>query len=244
MEEFTTEMKTDNAFETFRGAKEWIRCIENEKGTAREKEIDPFIASWAKKHNFKKVLDLGCGQGMYSTKIPAYKTYVGIDSSLPLIEHAEKKYKKENRIFVTGNAYSIPFAPSSFDACLSITLWFHLKDLFLASEELSKTLKKGGRFLIVTPNPNAYDIWKTFYKDITFRKDGSIIGTSKVLLNPGEKKHRYTKLSENTFYFHSMEYIKDSMKAAGLKISSTHELGVLPISNGKNIFIAIEGYKK
>lgn len=237
--------KEPNPFETEQGAQEWINCIENERGTIREKEIDPLLARWVRQNKVGTILDLGCGQGLYATKTEGVSSYIGVDPSKYLIEYAKYKYPKENRTFLVGNAYDLPIETVSIDACFSITVWFHLKDLFRASKELARVLKKKGHFIIITPNPKAYDLWSNSYEDAVYNQEaGCLIGKSKVLLNPDDREHKYAMMSENTFFPHSLEHIQKNLNDNGLEVATITELGTLPITDGRQIFIAIEGYKK
>jgi len=120
-------------------AKEWIDWVEskNPKGS-REKEIYSLIKTWIKTIKPKKVVDIGCGQGICSTFISKYITYVGVDQSETLIERARKLYKSPNRKFILGDAYNIPLENNSTDTAISIWVWSHLKDLKKSAKEIHR----------------------------------------------------------------------------------------------------------
>ena len=76
------------------------------------------------------------GQGICSDKIDlGARTYTGIDLSPILIDRAERLYNAENRHFLTGSIYDLPFADNSFDAVFSVNLWHLMADLRKASAE-------------------------------------------------------------------------------------------------------------
>lgn len=236
-------MIEENPFTSSKGAREWIYAVENEKGTARDKEVYPKISNWIKEIQPTTVLEVGCGQGICSTKLEDESIkYIGIDPSAVLIDRANELYKNQNRKFIVADAYSLPVLDGSINACFSVSVWFHLENLDLASSEMSRVLKENGHFMIVTPDPDVYDIWKSFYTNT--QSDGNrLIGETRILLNPDQENHQYAVLSKNVFYLHSLKQITESLAQNGLTIDSIEKLGILPISNGKNIFICISGHK-
>ena len=52
-----------------------------------------------------------------------------------LIDRAEQLYSFENRSFLVGSIYDLPFSNGSFDAAFSVNLWHLLADLDMASNE-------------------------------------------------------------------------------------------------------------
>jgi ubiquinone/menaquinone biosynthesis C-methylase UbiE len=191
-----------------------------------------------------KVLDIGCGQGICSDNVDFNKTeYIGVDPSIFLIERAKQIYFNPNRTFIVGNAYNLPLEDSSVNATFSITVWFHLENLSKASEELSRTLSNGGRFMIVTADPDSYDIWNTHYSNAN-RVGKKIVGTAKVLLNPDEAIHAYASMDRNTFYRHSIDEILGPLSSNGLNIDEITKIGLLPVNKGKTLFIKILGHKQ
>jgi malonyl-CoA O-methyltransferase len=236
----------ENPFEDERGAAEWIKTVENEQGTIRDKEIYPQLAQWIEEVNPGVLVDIGSGQGICSTKLGTDKThYIGVDPSHVLTERAQQLYQDDNREFVIGNAYDLPIKNESADACLSITTWFHLADLDKASRELARVLRPDGKCMIITPNPAAYDLWESFYSD-TEKEGNMLVGKVQILLNPeaGEDKFEFSQLSRNTLYLHTLEEIINPLKAHGIEIDGVEEMGELPITNGRNIFIKITGHRK
>ena len=128
------------------------------------------------------------------------------------------------------------------DAAFSITVWFHLEHLSKTSEELFRVLKSGGHFIIITADPDAYDIWKTHYDDI--QMDGKkFIGKARVLLNPDEPTPIFSEISKNTFYLHTLNDILSSLKTSNLLVENVEKIGYLPIHRGRNLFVCISGKK-
>ena len=238
-------MKEENPFEDHLGAQEWIKTVEGEHGTIRDKEMYPQLEEWIKEYNIHTLADIGSGQGICSTKLGSSTVqYIGIEPSPFLVERAKELYKNPHWEFKLGSAYKIPLADNSVDGFLSITTWFHLADLETATKELSRILMPGGHFMIITPHPEAYDIWESFYTD-TQKTDTTLIGKAKILLNPDDapESYVYSQLSKNIFYLHTIEDMLEPMRKNDLIVDDLLSMGVLPITNGRNLFLKILGHK-
>ena len=86
------------------------------------------------------VLDAGCGEGYYLSKLPQIPQRWGIDVSKEAVRHAAAREK--NAQFLVATASHLPFAEASFDALLSM---FALT----MPEEFSRVLKADGIFIQV-----------------------------------------------------------------------------------------------
>jgi len=147
------------------------------------------------------------------------------------VERAKKLYPQANRHFIIGNAYILPYKTGFADAAFSVNVWFHLEDINKAARELSRILKINGKFLIITADPAAYDIWESFFHN--YKKEGNkIVGQFETPVSP---------LTESVFYLHPESRFKKSLAANGLAIDK-----ITTMSNfkGKDLFMAIEGHKK
>lgn len=105
------------------------------------------------------VLDYGCGAGE-NTVLAASRgaKVIGVDISPELIELAEKRLEahdlSENVEFRVGSAHELPLEDESVDVVLGIAILHHL-DLKLASKEVFRVLKKGGRAIFSEPVRNS-----------------------------------------------------------------------------------------
>lgn len=113
------------------------------------------------------ILDIGCGNGRLllmlnklAAKWPEPKFhYLGIDNSKSLLNHARKKYPKEN--FIEGTQTEIPFGDSKADILFNIRAFHHIpsKNMrLLALEEMKRVLKKHGTIVITV-----WDLWQRKY---------------------------------------------------------------------------------
>jgi ubiquinone/menaquinone biosynthesis C-methylase UbiE len=240
-----SDIYENNPFETKRGSEEWIKMVENEKGTNCDKEIYPFLEKWISDICPKTVVDIGCGQGICSQYLGSSDVeYIGIDPSSRLIDRAKQLYTQNNKKFIEGNIYKLSLDNNSVDACFSISTWFHLSNLNLASKELSRVIKNSGNFLIITANPNSYDIWESFF-DISKKDKNMFVGVNKILLNPNDdpNNYKFAQISQNTFYTHTLDEIEKALEKNDLKIDSVEEFGILPVTSNKKIFLKITGHK-
>jgi ubiquinone/menaquinone biosynthesis C-methylase UbiE len=192
----------------------WIEMIESDKARVRDLDIYPKLRSWAQDSQPKLILEIGCGQGACSDQIDLTKAqYIGVDSSVLLIERAQSLYASERRKFIQGSAYPLPCADHFFDAVFSIAVWHLLEDINLAALELARVLSAGGHFMIILANPASYHLWTAQYQQ---SKKTGIRYEGIVRLPDG------SEFSE-VLYLHSRESVLSSLSQAGLKIDQIEE---------------------
>ncbi len=107
----------------------------------------------------KTVLDYGCGAGENAVLVASHGgRVVGVDISPELIELAEKRLAAHNFSesveFRVGSAHELPLEDESVDVVFGNAILHHL-DLNLASKEVFRVLKKGGRALFLEPVRNS-----------------------------------------------------------------------------------------
>jgi len=100
------------------------------------------------KKNFT-VLDLGCGNGLSTSKIKG-RTVIGLDLSAKQMIRAKRKYPE--KFFVSGDARKLPFKSHTFDMIVCINLLHHIGSPDKVLKECHRVLKKGGTLLTVDPN--------------------------------------------------------------------------------------------
>lgn len=226
--------REENPFNDELIAKEWINSVENEKGRTRDREVYPYLKAWALDLGPSNVIvEIGAGQGICAEKLDCDATYIGVEPSVTLVERAKEKYGAPNRTFVLGDAYELPIANGVADAVISINVLFHLEDLEKSSTELQRILKLQGKFLIVSANPDAYDIWESFY-ELPQKEGKKLVGKVNIPVNP---------LSRNTMFQHSQLEIRNALESAGLQITYIKYMGLHSEKFTKPIFVVIEGSK-
>jgi ubiquinone/menaquinone biosynthesis C-methylase UbiE len=107
----------------------------------------------------KTVLDYGCGSGDNTVLVASHGgKVIGVDISPELIELAEKRLAQHNLAesaeFRVGSAHELPLEDESIDVVFGMAILHHL-DLQLASKEVFRVLKKGGRAIFLEPVRNS-----------------------------------------------------------------------------------------
>lgn len=113
------------------------------------------VVELLKKYDVKahKILDLGCGDGSFTIEIAKYigsSIVVGVDIS----DHALNKAKEKgiDVVKVDLESGSLPFRDNCFDLALAIEVVEHLKTVDDLLLETYRILKRGGLFIVSTPN--------------------------------------------------------------------------------------------
>lgn len=91
-----------------------------------------------------------------------------------------------------------------------------------ANLELSRILKRGGRFLIITANSNCYKDWTESYDDV--KNDG--IKTVGMKLNNG------TLEVADVLFLRPVDEIKISLAKLGLKVTRTESIRIWTLLEG------------
>src|SRR3989344_1048338 len=99
----------------------------------------------------QKILDIGCGIGSFEQKLP-YSDIVGLDNSKEMLEESRRR---SNKTFVLGNAESLDFGDSSFDAVFYVTTLEFLTDYQRAIQEAYRVTKPNGKLLVMMLNPES-----------------------------------------------------------------------------------------
>ena len=101
----------------------------------------------------KKILDFGCGTGIYAKLLTQKGAKVkGFDISKEMLEIAEKENPKLD--LRLGSGYKIPFN-EKFDIVLASLVVHYLKDWDKMFKEVRRVLKSGDCFIFSTGNPVA-----------------------------------------------------------------------------------------
>jgi len=97
----------------------------------------------------KRILDVGCGLGMYVRAFHRFSDEVyGVDIDPEKIAEARRELPN---VYV-ASAEALPFPDGFFDVVLSHEVLEHLGDDRKGVEEASRVLKPGGRLVVFVPN--------------------------------------------------------------------------------------------
>lgn len=106
------------------------------------------INKYVKKRKLK-ILDAGCGTGLFAKKLKAYGEVYGIDMSEEALEFAKKRGIKVKKASITR----LPFADNTFDLVVSLDVLCHrsIKDDDKAIKEFKRVLKPKGYLVLKLP---------------------------------------------------------------------------------------------
>jgi SAM-dependent methyltransferase len=96
-----------------------------------------------------RVLDNGCGVGMYVERMAAFGGEVtGLEYDFERAQQASQRAPRT----VNAAGERLPFAPATFDLVLSHEVLEHVQDDRAAAAEILRVLKAGGRAVLFVPN--------------------------------------------------------------------------------------------
>ena len=119
-----------------------------------------------------KVLDVGCGTGLFSIRLAEMGCKVtGIDVSPDMLAIAKDKVKQKNLDvdFREMDVYDLDFADESFDAVFSMATFEFVKLPQKAYDQMFRVLKKDGKMLIGTINKDSR--WGELYMSKSVREN-------------------------------------------------------------------------
>lgn len=113
------------------------------------------IKGWINPRNDGMLLDVGSGNGQHIRKLRNSVQYiVGIDRNIKGITSAYSYNRPGNADYMVGDALALPFKDQTFDLALSICALEHFADDTAAIREISRVLKKDGRFILTVDTMN------------------------------------------------------------------------------------------
>lgn len=139
---------------------------------ARVQEDDHAIAIWSREgldaqqslffqvfretvHHPQRILDLGCGPGVYARALAAEGHQVcGLDYTLAVLPKAKARAQAAGHpIWVLGGeAYRLPYRDAVFESVICSGVFQHLSDEGQALREILRVLKPGGALFLMTRN--------------------------------------------------------------------------------------------
>ncbi len=112
----------------------------------------PATLSLLPKLKGKKVLDIGCGSGIYATKLKQKGARVcGVDISPRMISIAKQEVSGVD--FKVGSVYKLPYLNKSFDIAVAPLVIDYVTDIDRALYEVNRVLRDNGSLIFSLPNP-------------------------------------------------------------------------------------------
>jgi len=124
-------------------------------GKASDRLEKELVLSMAGVKDGERVLDAGCGTGIYSIELAKRGARVtALDASSEMIERARDKAEKAGASvdFIKADALKIPFPDNHFDLVLSVCMLCFVKERDGALLEMKRVLRPGGRVVIALLN--------------------------------------------------------------------------------------------
>lgn len=128
-----------------------VRQEIHDKYTIPDRSFADWVIERIPWHGGERLLDVGCGNGLYYTKLNKQKPeldYVGIDLMPSMITNHPLVDDKE-RIYL-GNAENLPFPDHSFDIVMANHMMHHIDNIELALSEFRRVLAPSGIVVIAT----------------------------------------------------------------------------------------------
>lgn len=128
------------------------------------------LMSWLAGLNARTVLDIGCGEGFYTSGMPAVTTQViGLDIAKTAVQIAAKRYA--HITWLIASAAKLPIASQTLDV---VTSFFSP----LPRDEMARVLKPEGYLLIVTPaSGHLYEMRAALFEQVNPHQPEKFIET-------------------------------------------------------------------
>lgn len=191
-----------------------------------EKVIFPNLKKLYQPKSGDKVLDVGCGQGVYGRLLPSNIEYTGIDLSKELIIEAKKlDHSKNHSYFVADATDALPVESDRYDLAISILALQNMKDARRAIAEMARAVKLGGKIILVLNHP-AFRIprqssWGVDEKNkLEYRRINRYLSSLEVPINA----HPGLKNSPITWSYHQpISYYTEALASSSCTINNLYE---------------------
>lgn len=136
-------------------AARWYDALVGDHGSDYQKDI--IMPGAIKLMNMKKgdrVLDLACGQGVFSRYLSAKGMRVeGLDVSEELLRLARARSKPSILFHLADARKTDTFKPAQFDAVVCLLALQNMEEIAPTFQNVARWLKPGGRFVMVVTHP-------------------------------------------------------------------------------------------
>lgn len=215
------------------GVAEWYdKHLEKGSDTYHDKVVHPNLLRMLGDVKGKQVLDLACGQGIFSRLMADRGAgVVGVDLGKELIEMAEKRnkeYKFKIHYYHSPSHDLYMVKDATKDLAVCVLAIQNIEKLQETIQEVSRVLKKGGRFLLVLNHPSFRNPTHTHWRydeneDRQYRRVEEYLSESKIKIDmtPGSKNDKKFTV---TFHRPLQVYMKAFAKY-GFAIARLEEWG-------------------
>lgn len=138
----------------------WKKELDKEGFASKPPEWEDFNLNRIKDiimpHCIGKVLDIGCGDGFFTSQLNnlnTVKNVTGVDISKTAIQIAKRRFPGID--FVVASVDKLPFSNESYEFVSMIEIVEHILDIEQMFKEVNRILKPGGCMVITTSDFNA-----------------------------------------------------------------------------------------
>lgn len=132
----------------------WYNSIVGEKGHYyHQAVVIPNSLSLLDLKTGDSLIDVACGQGVFSRNIPESIKYTGVDISKSLIDEAKKMDRSHNHKYFVVDLTKEAVTNERHNKAVMILALQNIKEPERAIKYVSDKLDKGGKFLIVLNHP-------------------------------------------------------------------------------------------
>ena len=214
---------SDTSPTSWESSHKWYDCLVGEKGHYYHEHIVlPRSLKLLDLKTGDSLLDLGCGQGVLSRRLPSDIDYTGIDASPSLIKEAKKRSQKP---FHIGDITE-PLNFRNFSHAALILVLQNLEHPEKALENASRALKPGGKLLLVLNHPcfriprqSSWGIDEM--KKLQYRRLDLYMSSLKIPIqtHPGSGEKSPTTWS----FHHRLSFFTEALAKAGFVIKKMEE---------------------
>jgi ubiquinone/menaquinone biosynthesis C-methylase UbiE len=204
----------------------WNTTYGLNKDPNRELLLFPFLLKISKPIKNKSIADLGCGNGSLIVKLLRYKPkrIYGIDFSEVFLKFAKDHITDKHVIFIKADVRKqLPLSSNSFDIVYCTFVFNETNNLNSILKEISRILKKNGRFYLMTTHP-FFSMNYYLYEKFTGKKNDKILNVKDYFKNfKGE--YNLTMAKRTTpFYHHRFEELINVIIKNRLSVKYVKEL--------------------
>lgn len=180
-----------------------------------------------------RVLDLACGQGIFSKQIPDSSKYLGFDLAEDLIHFARKNRTAspdQVKFEVADISQKLPLPPEKFTHAICILALQNIENFDGVIKNAAEALEKDGKFLIVINHPyfriprqTSWEIDKQ--KQLQYRRIDRYYSPLKIPINmnPGKSSQNTSAQKLTWSFHHSLEDYSTSFQKNGFVIEKIEE---------------------
>lgn len=148
-EEYYKTKYTENSY--------WSRSKLNGDETARWLSIKPLVESINRKD--LKILDVGCGRGVFSNLLCCYGDVLGIDPIHSVIDYGKELYPNIELMALSLEDYYYIFPDKKYDLIVCTEVLEHVVDKVGFLKKIKNLLSHSGHLILTTPRKEIQEEW-------------------------------------------------------------------------------------